>query len=85
MSDNDLIRRGDAKDLAVLAVDDTWEAAYTGDRFDELPAVDAVEVVRCRDCVCFGKHGNCTALKGPLMTSADGYCHFGRRRTDADE
>lgn len=41
---NDLIRRGDAIDLCVMAIDDSWEYDYATDRMFEIPAVDAVEV-----------------------------------------
>ena len=58
------------------------------------PAVDAVEVVRCKDCEHFadakgkdsGKpigYGQCkwsTGIRG--IVCADDYCSFGERRTD---
>lgn len=39
---NDLIRRGDAIDLCIMAIDDSWEYDYAEDRMFEIPAVDAV-------------------------------------------
>lgn len=47
---DDLIRRSDAIALCKMALDDDWEPEYAEDRLNELPAVDAVEVVRCREC-----------------------------------
>lgn len=46
------------------------------------PTVDAVEVIRCRDCICwqpeFGVCGRyCTSKPG------NGYCDMGKRRNDA--
>lgn len=47
---------------------------------ERLPAVDAVEVVRCRDCVHY-EFGFCVRSilysKGP-----NGYCENGERRSD---
>lgn len=84
---SDLIRR--------KALCDYISAAYYDDRFndpvvllDELferakhfPAVDAVEVVRCKDCehylsVMYGSH---CQLSGTEMDK-DGYCSYGERR-----
>ena len=53
--------------------------------------VDAVEVVRCKDCKC-GKQPEMTSLVGkyvkcalynpmPMMRSSD-FCSYGERRTD---
>jgi hypothetical protein len=46
------------------------------------PAVDAVEVVRCKDCVV---HGNClTEDTFRIARVENPYCCAGKRRTDAD-
>lgn len=46
---------------------------------DEQPTVDAVEVVRCRDCaVPHNKYTGCLELNG-LVTPPDFYCPFGER------
>ena len=46
----------------------------------EAPTVDAVEVVRCRDCeVPHNKYTGCPNLNG-LVTSPDFYCPFGERK-----
>lgn len=60
----------------------------------EAPAVDAVEVVRCKDCKHFadakgkdsGKpcgYGQCKWPTGMIgIVCADDYCSFGERRSD---
>ena len=52
---------------------------------DEAPTVDAVPVVRCRDCkmrcpesVCIAKH--CTLTGIPV--DDDDFCSYGERRTE---
>ena len=46
----------------------------------EAPTVDAVEVVRCRDCeVPHNKYTGCPMLNG-LVTPPDFYCPFGKRK-----
>lgn len=91
----DLIRRGDAIDLCEMAIDDSWEYDYATDRMFEIPAVDAVEVCRCKDC----RYGTidqysageyvvvCNAPKkrpGTDVYALDWYCPMGQRREDGD-
>ena len=46
----------------------------------EAPTVDAVEVVRCKDCaVSHNKYTGCQKLNG-LVTPPDFYCPFGERK-----
>ena len=50
----------------------------------EIPAVDAVEVVRCKDCVLWSRvdkiHGRCPFLLGDHQyTGPDHYCSCGDR------
>ena len=40
------------------------------------PSVDAVEVVRCKDCQC---HGTCTHEQ---YLGLNGFCSYGERKTD---
>lgn len=40
---------------------------------EQLPTIDAVQVVRCEDCSHYGK--DCV-----LLFPADGYCYDGKRR-----
>ena len=47
------------------------------------PTVDAVEVVRCRDCRFFEDedyYGNCYCEEWGNITNANGYCHDAKRR-----
>ena len=47
------------------------------------PTIDAMEVVRCRDCVVpHNKYTGCPELNG-LVTPPDFYCPFGKRK-DSD-
>ena len=56
---------------------------------DNAPTVDAVEVVRCRDCKYYSSYegeehkGDCTELVGlESCIYADDFCSYGERRTD---
>ena len=48
---------------------------------EDAPTVDAVEVVRCKDCkeFCKGKCDNVLGLPNPYP---DSFCPFGERRAD---
>ena len=47
---------------------------------NDMPTVDAVEVVRCKDCaVPHNKYTGCPMLNG-LVTPPDFYCPFGERK-----
>ena len=47
---------------------------------NDMPTVDAVEVVRCKDCaVPHNKYTGCPKLNG-LVTPPDFYCPFGERK-----
>lgn len=51
-------------------------------RLLDAPVIDAVEVVRCRDCaVPHNKWTGCSKLNGTVMPP-DGFCPFGERRTN---
>ena len=56
---------------------------------DTIPRVDAVEVVRCRDCFNYtpvnDKIGKCVFLIGKHQyVVPDGYCYLGERKEGAD-
>ena len=56
---------------------------------DTIPRVDAVEVVRCRDCFYYtpvnDKIGKCVFLIGENQyVVPDGYCYLGERKEGAD-
>ena len=45
------------------------------------PTVDAVEVVRCKDCVSFNdRHHTCSSLYLSGQTIVNGYCFNGQRK-----
>ena len=47
---------------------------------EDMPTMDAVEIVRCRDCaVPHNKYTGCPKLNG-LVTPPDFYCPFGERK-----
>jgi hypothetical protein len=60
------------------------------DTIDEAPTVDAVEVVRCKDCkwgaTPYGDEHDgwteCTNLFGRPLMPDEGFCSYGERRTD---
>lgn len=69
----------------------TWAFAYDNfvDEINEQPTVDAVPVVRCKDCKHCVKAGTyelrlwCQGHGSPLrLTTADDYCSRGKRRDD---
>lgn len=48
---------------------------------DRQPTVDAVEVVRCKDCVSFNpKNNTCKSLYLAGQTIVNGYCFNGTRK-----
>ena len=52
---------------------------------NDMPTVDAVSVVRCKDCaVPHNKYTGCPELNG-LVTPPDFYCPFGERKEDVSE
>ncbi len=55
---------------------------------DSAPSVDAVEVVRCKDCKYHRDLDGgvkCDRMDGLLMTLPNDYCSYGRGRTENDE
>lgn len=61
------------------------------DRVYDAPTVDAVQVVRCKDCVhCLKDRysdGNSPTYSCKIWdsgTEAEGYCHYGERKDDGD-
>ena len=68
---------------------------YYGDRcytedvqawLDEQPTVDAVEVVRCKDCIYFHEtvdgYTSCMSYRGIDFPRPYDFCYYGERRTD---
>ena len=75
-----------------LACEDIWERDRTLDRAIDvmhgLPSADAVQVVRCKDCVCWDTSWKPTrAIEGAywcsnndIYTESDDYCSLGERK-----
>lgn len=59
-------------------------ALYALELIDAAPEIDAVPVVRCKNCaVPHNKYTGCPKLNG-LVTPPDFYCPFGERKGGAD-
>lgn len=65
-----------------------WEFAH--DAIESLPTVDAVPVVRCKDCkyayMTYGgecKYCDMWEEEGEMYLDGDFYCAFGKRKEDA--
>lgn len=57
---------------------------YVLELIDAAPEIDAVPVVRCKNCaVPRNKYTGCPKLNG-LVTPPDFYCPFGERKDGAD-
>ena len=57
-----------------------WDEAVLASDIKNAPTVDAVPVVRCKDCaVPHNKYTGCPMLNG-LVTLPDFYCPFGERK-----
>ena len=58
------------------------------DLINEMPTVDAVEVVRCKDCKhCDPENYHCDHYMGtvvPLSRKPDDFCSYGERKEGAD-
>ena len=51
---------------------------------NEQPTVDAVEVVRCKDCVHYWKNGNDEEAVCLASPKDDAFCSEGERRDDGE-
>ena len=62
-----------------------WDEAVLASDIKNAPTVDAVPVVRCKDCaVPHNKYTGCPMLNG-LVTPPDFYCPFGERKDGDDK
>lgn len=86
---NDLIDRQKAIDALIDALAWTWSGTWSEksaiDVIKKLPSVDAVEVVRCKDC----KHNSLKRMSGNTYCDLGmglfqlyDFCSLGERRTD---
>lgn len=54
-------------------------------RMEQTPTIDAVEVVRCKDCRSLYDQPDdycCTNHKGLVMITPNSFCSYGERRVD---
>ena len=77
----------DANALKVKAFPDpdSGEGLVYVQDIDEAPTVDAVEVVRCKDCGHRTENGMCPMISGcPDLVGVDDdfFCKYGKRRTE---
>ena len=52
---------------------------------DDCPAIDAVEVVRCKDCIYWSNDGRCEPTENGLVmeyTTGLDFCSYGKRRKE---
>lgn len=80
---NEAIER--AKNSDKIVGSSIWETGEVVEFLEDCPIVEAVEVVRCKDCIS-GKgstHKVCPLYKQGLMKDDD-YCSVGERRTNAN-
>ena len=75
MSMDDLIRRGD-----LFVSKDWYDCTCAAQVILKAPAVDAVPVVRCKDCaVPHNRWTGCPKMNGTVMPP-DGFCSYGERK-----
>ena len=88
----DLIDRAALLEKKTTLWDDSlgWTECVDIDDIEAAPAVDAVEVVRCKDCKHWEeiKHGHgwcCASTPNHALTKDDDFCSYGERRTNATD
>ena len=65
-----------------------WGGVGLLEAIDEAPIVDAVPVVRCKDCKHFVAPQGvpvCDCFYGLGFANADDFCSYGERRTDDEQ
>ena len=64
-----------------LLYDDWGNQTVTKDLIDNAPTIDAVEVVRCKDCDNYDSEIDWCSVNTTYMTVTD-FCSYGERKTD---
>lgn len=87
----DMISRAAAIEAAIDGADD-WDGGYNPNReqyirqhMGNVPTVDAVPIVRCKDCIYYDKEPGGDVMMcycGLGWTSPDDYCSKGERREE---
>lgn len=83
--DADALRKDVEKDRDASDMPKMWYQGveYAINHIIHAPTVDAVEVVRCKDCKWYendGYHTNCQIMR--FCVEAEDYCSRGERRED---
>ena len=80
---NTVPQKGDLIDRAALKID-TWERLSDAVRdLDKAPAVDAVEVVRCKNCIHLetsSQFRHCRVWGAINGMGDEGFCNYGERK-----
>lgn len=60
------------------------ELCVTQDDIEDTPTIDAVEVVRCKDCKHYEENDGCGWLDYDYVTmmKPEDFCSYGERKTD---
>mgnify|MGYP000871042389 CR=1 FL=1 len=69
--------------------DECWGFAVPVEEIDKAPTIDAVPVVRCRECQHYD-HGCCVVKRyegddNIIAMPPDGYCSYGQRKEDGHD
>lgn len=59
-----------------------WTSQRVKTLLMRIPTVDAVPVVRCRDCTHYNGHWNCDYFDSAVLD--DDFCSYGERRLEAE-
>lgn len=74
---NDIERRWNTNDDMDFANKEVWKA------LEEAPTIDAVQVIRCKDCKWFNRFGCAVEIVDFTDKPAENdYCSFGERKDD---
>ena len=74
----DLIHRDGLKQTLL---DLGFYPAIVKSALEKAPTIDAVEVVRCKDCNFYGRNKRCV-MNGLYISGSD-FCSYGERKKDA--
>ena len=88
MIDADLLMKTVFNDVVLVDGEVKGVGLILAETVDKAPAVDAVEVVRCRECNhCDPENYHCDHPMGtaaPLRRKPDDFCSYGERKEGAD-
>ena len=86
--DADLLMKTVFNDVVLVDGEVKGVGLILAETVDKAPAVDAVEVVRCRECKhCDQENHHCDHHMGtaaPLRRKPDDFCSYGERKDGAD-